>query len=1160
MKKQLQFLALSLLFGWQVKSQTANSLSFDGTGDNVSCGNILTTSYTKEAWVKVTNPALANNIISGGSPSQHAFWASNAYANRLSAGHNGVWNQVQDPTPLVIGTWYHVAVTYDLPTTTMKLYKNGVLVSTNTNVPIYTGASPDVTLGSYAGGNFYGGSIDEVRIWNYARTGVQILSNANCEISAPQAGLIAYYRFNQGVAGGTNTGINTLTNLSGAAGTLNTFALTGATSNWIAGSPVNVQPNVTSSTTNSAVCLGNPTTLNGGGASTYTWTGGVTNGSAFSPTATSNYTVIGTDVNGCINSAVRTITVNSLPVVTSNVTNSVICFGNSTTLNGAGALTYTWTGGVTDGVSFFPSTTSDYTVTGADVNGCSNTSVKSVTVNSLPVVTANATNSVICFGNSTTLNGAGALTYTWTSGVTDGVSFSPSTTSDYTVTGTDANGCNNIATQSIAVNNLPVITVNSGAICSGDSFTMVPSGANTYTYSSGTDIVSPTVNTSYNVTGTDANGCVSSIAAVSDVTVNALPVITVNSGVICSGDSFTIVPNGASTYTYSSGTDIVSPTVNTSYNVTGTDANGCVSSIAAVSDVTVNALPVITVNSGAICSGDSYTMVPSGAVSYTYSSGTDIVSPTVNTSYNVTGTDANGCVSGIAAVSDVTVNALPVITVNSGAICSGDSFTMVPNGAITYTYSSGSDIVSPTVNTSYNVTGTDANGCVSSIAAVSDVTVNALPAITVNSGAICSGDSFTMVPSGASTYSYSGGTDIVSPVADASYSVTGTDANGCVSSIPAISSVTVNAAPTIGAASGAICTGGSFTIIPTGASTYTISGGTDVVSPSTTTSYSVTGTSSLGCVGSNTAVATVSVQTSLSVSITGSNTVCNGQALNLTANGAATYTWNTGAVNNTIAPTPTANATYSVLGSSGTCSSSAVISVTVNPSPTVTAISNSSSLCAGQAATLTASGATTYSWNTGATTAVIAPTPTANTTYTVTGSNGTCSGSALISLTVNPTPSITAVSNTSLLCVGQVAILTASGASSYVWNTSATTASISVSPTVNTTYTVNGTNSNGCTGVTTINQVVTVCSGIKTSTSLNNVLVSVYPNPSYGSYSVELNAASEITVTNALGQVVLVERMDAGKQTLNIQNQTNGIYFLKVMQDGKKQIIKLIKE
>jgi hypothetical protein len=140
----------------------------------------------------------------------------------------------------------------------------------------------------------------------------------------------------------------------------------------------------------------------------------------------------------------------------------------------------------------------------------------------------------------------------------------------------------------------PTITVNSGAICSGKSFTIIPSGASTYTFSGGTTIVTPTINTTYSVTGTNSIGCISSNTAVSSVTVNPLPTLSVNSGSICYGTTFTIVPSGASTYTYSGGSAMVTPTLNTTYSVTGTNTSGCISTIPAISNVTVNASTFIT--------------------------------------------------------------------------------------------------------------------------------------------------------------------------------------------------------------------------------------------------------------------------------------------------------------------------------------------------------------------------------------------------------------------------------------------------------------------------------------------------------------------------------------------------------------------------------------
>jgi len=562
-------------------------------------------------------------------------------------------------------------------------------------------------------------------------------------------------------------------------------------------------------------------------------------------------------------------------------------------------------------------------------------------------------------------------------------------------------GINTVITATTNNNFTPTVTVNSGSICSGQSFTMVPSGALTYTFQGGSAVVSPTANATYTVIGSDAMGCVSVPSATSSVIVNAIPTISVNSGAICSGQSFTMLPSGANTYTFEGGNAVVSPTANTNYTVTGTSTAGCLGSNTATSNVTVNANPTITVNSGAICSGQSFTMIPGGANTYTFEGGNAVVSPTANTNYTVVGTGTNGCVSALAGISSVTVNANPVISVNSGSICSGQSFTMIPGGANTYTFEGGNAVVSPTANTNYTVTGTSTAGCLGSNTATAAIIVNANPTITVNSGSICSGQSFTMVAGGANTYTFEGGNAVVSPTANTNYTVVGTSIDGCAGTNTAVASLTVNANPTITAASGAICTGSSYTINPTGGNTYTVSGGNTVVSPTVTTSYTVTGTSIEGCAG-NSAVVTVSVQTSLTVSITGSNTVCSGQSLNFTAGGAATYTWNTGAVTNTIAPTPTANTTYSVIGASGLCSSTAVVNVTVNALPTLSVTGNNT-LCVGESVTLTVSGADTYSWNTGPTTTNVVVTPTTSTVYTTTGTSSLtgCSNTSTFSVTVD---------------------------------------------------------------------------------------------------------------------------------------------------------------
>jgi uncharacterized membrane protein YqhA len=345
---------------------------------------------------------------------------------------------------------------------------------------------------------------------------------------------------------------------------------------------------------------------------------------------------------------------------------------------------------------------------------------------------------------------------------------------------------------------------------------------------------------------------------------------------VCSGvtNVYSVNPvQGATGYTWSlpvgwsgtSTTNTISATAGVSGVFTVIASNPCGTSPAQVLSVTVNQTPTISVNSGSTCSGNSFTIVPSGANTYTIQGGNAIVTPTANSSYTVIGTGASGCGSTSFAISSITVNITPTISVSSGSICSGNTFTIVPTGASTYTFEGGSAIVSPTISSSYTVIGTSAAGCVSSLFATSNVTVNALPLpiITVNSGSICSGQSFTIIPTGANTFTFQGGSSIVSPLANASYTVIGTSIAGCISSLPATSNVTVQASPTLTVliTPTLICLGQTATLSASGALTYTwnpIIPLNGIVMPSATTTYSIIGTNSINCASAQ-VVKTISV-------------------------------------------------------------------------------------------------------------------------------------------------------------------------------------------------------------------------------------------------------------------------------------------------------------
>ncbi|MBK9283845.1 MAG: T9SS type A sorting domain-containing protein [Sphingobacteriaceae bacterium] len=414
---------------------------------------------------------------------------------------------------------------------------------------------------------------------------------------------------------------------------------------------------------------------------------------------------------------------------------------------------------------------------------------------------------------------------------------------------------------------------------------------------------------------------------------------------VCSGQSATIMAQPiitgsvnwyatpTSTTILGTGTVFTTPNLTTGTYTYYAEAYTCTNSInRAPVSITVFANPTITVNSGSICTGQSFTMIPSGAVSYTYSSGSAVVSPTNTSLFTVVGTNSNGCVSPIAAVSTVTVYNLPTVTVNSGSICSGYNFTMVPGGAVNYTFSSGNAVVTPTSTSTYSVIGENSVGCVSSSSAISTVSVLTSPVMSVTSGSICYGQSFTMVPSGAPSYTFSNGFAVVNPTITTTYSVTGTGTNGCVSPVPGISTITVIPPPVISVSDGSICVGKSFTIMPSGAQTYTFSGGSAVVSPTANTSYSVSGTSSLGCVNYTPVALTVSVLPLPNVvALINPTFICVGENATLSVSGAMNYSWTNIGTNSVEVVSPTLTTNYTVTGTDNVgCENTAVVSLSVD--------------------------------------------------------------------------------------------------------------------------------------------------------------------------------------------------------------------------------------
>ena len=463
--------------------------------------------------------------------------------------------------------------------------------------------------------------------------------------------------------------------------------------------------------------------------------------------------------------------------------------------------------------------TFDVALVVSNINGTDSVFMSNfITVNPLPTVVA-SNDTTICNGSSTTISASGTSSYSWDNGLGAGQSHTvnPTTTTTYVVTGTDANGCQNMDNVIITVNPLPtVVASNDTTICNGSSATISASGASTYSWDNSLGVgqshtVNPTTTTTYVVTGTDANGCQNTDNVI--ITVNPLPtVVASNDTTICNGSSTTISASGARTYSWDNGlgagqSHTVNPTTTTTYIVTGMDANGCQNTDNVI--ITVNPLPTIVAsNDTTICNGSSATISASGASSYSWDNGlgagqSHIVNPTITTTYVVTGTDANGCQNTdnvIITVTNCGTAPTASFSASDSTICMNEciSFTdlssRIPTSWSWYFFGSSTPTSSqqnPT-NICYPTAGTFDVALVATNSAGSDsifmsnfITVNPLPTVVAsNDTTICNGSSATISASGANMYSWSntivmGPSQTVTPTSTTTYIVTGIDINGC---------------------------------------------------------------------------------------------------------------------------------------------------------------------------------------------------------------------------------------------------------------------------------------------------------------------------------------------------------------------------------------------
>jgi hypothetical protein len=591
-----------------------------------------------------------------------------------------------------------------------------------------------------------------------------------------------------------------------------------------------------------------------------------------------------------------------------------------------------------------------------------------------------------------------------------------------------------------------------------------------------------------------------------------------------------------------------------------------------------------------ICSNGTSTLSASGLASYTWSAagsftgsnnGTITVNPNVTTVYTLSGTDALGC-PGYSTIAVTVSSTTPVLSLagTTQSVCLGAPATITASGALTYTLSSpapnGVSFV-PASTSVYSITGSNGCGAVTVTTAIT-VTPLSISATAANT-LVCSGGATSLTAGGASNYTWMPGASNATILNTAPTSNTTYTLSGSTASCFATATIFIGTMPlptlNIVASSTDICSGDQATLTVSGnALTYTWSPGNSnntsiTLSPLASTLYVVSATNSLNCMGTLQQVILVR-QTPTVVLSASKYSVCPLGTSTLFAAGATNYTWSNNTNLNSLVLNPSATQVYSVTGSyTNQCSSTATLQVEVF-NPTISVTSNTA-ICLGNSIVLTAGGANSYTWTNGNITFnPTTVTPSVSTIYTVnaninyTAAAVTCTASNTVQIMVNPMPSITAVSTRSSICKGEKVVLTGSSSSSpvtYVWaygNVSVPGNTLAVFPVALQNYTVTGTDGNGCLGTAVLTVNVSGCTNIAKS-GRPEAQISIYPNPSKGSFHIDGNQHATVSVFNAVGEIIRHCELNADNHfTDKIEGLDSGVYLVTTVAGGSSQSFRVV--
>jgi hypothetical protein len=478
-------------------------------------------------------------------------------------------------------------------------------------------------------------------------------------------------------------------------------------------------------------------------------------------------------------------------------------------------------------------------------------------VNPLPNVNAGSDQNV-CIGNSTTLSAIGAVNYSWSGGITNNQSFTPTSTGSYVVTGTDINGCSKKDTVVVTVNALPVVNAGTNqTVCAGTSVTLSGTGAVNYSWSSGVtnnQSFIPSSSSSYVVTGTDNHGCVNKDSV--SVSLWGLPTASINANntAICPNGNTKLTASGGVSYLWSNGDTATTTTINQagSYYVVAANQFGCTDTSNIIT-ITQKAIPAVIktkyTGSSIVCQPNivAYALdMPVGSVtgfSYQwYMAGSPIAGATdsvfnaaITGSYAVAVSGGSNC-HNFSLYKPATVKSTPVANCaslsTSTTICAGSFVTLAAPFITNATYTWLKDGVAAGAGStkSFKAAGNYSvvvklNGCSDTSNPTIPVVVNPLPLagiVAASPTTFCAGDSclLTAQPMGMVVYDWYNSTNLLDTTTTPNYKiginatmkVLVRDANGCTSKLSSASIKTkVTPVPLV-----SITTTGSTTISSTG--------------------------------------------------------------------------------------------------------------------------------------------------------------------------------------------------------------------------------------------------------------------------------------------------------------------------------------------------------